>query len=76
MDCPHGYPTRMACTECMMDGAVAPPTPAPEQVLRAEKIIVARFDSRCARSWVHDISAGESIGYVTDVGWCCSRCAR
>lgn len=73
--CPHGFLKPASCVLCMEDGPVAPPRPDPTQLLKAERIVIARFDTRCARYRNHEILAGDSIGYVTDVGWVCSECA-
>jgi hypothetical protein len=75
MICTHGMPTAASCITCMEDGPVAPPTPAAEQKLRAEHWIAARYDGRCARRHC-EIEAGECIGMVENVGWCCSGCAK
>lgn len=73
--CTHGMPSPASCVECMADGPVAPPRPAPEQTLHASRWMIARYDGRCARVYGHEIEPGVRIGDVPDVGWCCEECA-
>lgn len=73
--CSHGMPSRASCILCMEEGPVAPPRPAPEQLLTADRWITAKYDGQCARKGcaVHE---GDRIGVVANVGWCCEACAR
>lgn len=75
MECPHGMIKAASCPICMYEGPVMPPTPDDTQVLKAERVMVALFDGRCARRRTHEILKGQTIGYVTDLGWCCHECA-
>ncbi len=72
--CTHGMPSPASCITCMEDGPVMAPRPDATQLLRADRWITARYDGICARR-SHNIEAGDRIGYVSDVGWCCRECA-
>lgn len=74
-ECTHGMPTPASCIECMAEGPVASPRPAETQMLNAERWIEARFPGQCARRR-EEFDVGARIGYVEDVGWCCTECAR
>lgn len=71
MDCPHGFPKASNCILCMEDG----PVYEPSKPARTEAFVLARYTGRCARRYQHRIEPGDSIAYVTDVGWCCRECA-
>lgn len=72
--CTHGMPSPASCVDCMQDGPVSAPAPAPEQLLRAVRWLDARYDGQCARRPGHEIEPGDRIGYVEGVGWCCDGC--
>ena len=56
MECPHGMPSRMACTDCMYDGNVEPrPRPEADHVARTFE---AQFDGECGGCNL-PISAGQ-----------------
>lgn len=76
LTCPHGMPSPASCVDCMADGPVAPPTPAPEQRLVATVLTHARYRGYCARNHHHEVEAGDTIGMVEGVGWCCADCIR
>ncbi len=72
--CSHGMPSAASCITCMEDGPVMPPRPGDNQLLHAQRWAIARFDGRCARRSCA-IEAGDRIGDVFDLGWCCEECA-
>lgn len=73
--CPHGMPSRGSCVECMAEGPVGPlKSDTPSKAGTAKRTMMARFDGYCAWNPGHHIQNGDSIGYVEDVGWCCSEC--
>ena len=72
-DCPHGFPKRSMCTDCMMDGPVTPPK---KKYAGDFRKITALFDGPCAANTEHRICEGDTLIYVEEVGWCCDKCAE
>lgn len=72
MDCPHGFPSRKSCVDCMMDGPVEEPKTV-RRHLHPTNVITAGYFGRCPNcdATIHE---GDMIGIVEDIGWCCWRC--
>lgn len=72
MDCPHGFPSRKSCVDCMMDGPVEEPKTI-RRNLHPARTMQAGYPGRCANCDAR-IDEGDTIGIVETVGWCCHVC--